>query len=184
MANGSSDELDLVTGEPTDISDELNLVTGAPDGDRRVVSEGPIQDQGKDVNWKHILGSGATNGALLAILMIALIALGDVVFRAFATAMLSFLAIILISPFLTRKIWERQFNVRPNWSHLIPVSFLTFFLPVLGPSFGGPSLSVLSYWLLLPVFAAAGGVLRSLPFAGWSYFKGSDQCGYWAVRRG
>jgi len=111
------------------------------------------------------------SGAIIAILMILLLAFGDFVFEFFATAMLSFLSIILIPPLLTRKIWEGQLNVRPSLLHLIPVSFLTFILPVFGASFGGPSLSVLSYWLMLPIFAAGGGVFWSLPFAGWNYYN-------------
>jgi len=124
------------------------------------------------VNWKHILGSGAMSGAMIAILMILLIALGDlgeIIFASFASAMLSFLMIILIPPFLTREIWEKQFNLRPSLKHLVPVSFLTFILPVLGPAFGGPSLG--PEWLILIPMAAVGGIFWSLPFAGWDYYS-------------
>ncbi len=124
------------------------------------------------MNWKHILGSGAMSGAMIAILMILLIALGDlgeIIFASFASAMLSFLMIILIPPFLTREIWEKQFNLRPSLKHLVPVSFLTFILPVLGPAFGGPSLG--PEWLILIPMAAVGGIFWSLPFAGWDYYS-------------
>ncbi len=112
------------------------------------------------------------SGAMIAILMILLIALGDlgeIIFASFASAMLSFLMIILIPPFLTREIWEKQFNLRPSLKHLVPVSFLTFILPVLGPAFGGPSLG--PEWLILIPMAAVGGIFWSLPFAGWDYYS-------------
>jgi len=111
------------------------------------------------------------NGAMIALLMLLLIFLDDIVFGAFVIAVLSFLSIILIPPFLTRIIWEELLNVRPSLTHLIPVSFLTFIIPLFGASFGGPSLSDLSYWLMLPLLAAVGGALWSLPFAGWEYNK-------------
>ena len=123
------------------------------------------------VDWKHTLSAGAMSGAIIAILMLLLLATGDVFFELFETAVLSFLSIILIPPFLTRKIWQEKLNARPSLLHLIPVSFLTFFMPVLGATFGGPSLGVLSYWLMLPVFAAVGGAFWSLPFAGWNYYN-------------
>ncbi|MBI87767.1 MAG: hypothetical protein CMB67_01885 [Euryarchaeota archaeon] len=111
------------------------------------------------------------SGAMIAILMILLIALGEIVFEFFATAMLSFLMIILIPPFLTREIWEKQLNLRPSLKHLVPVSFMTFLFPVLGPSFGGPSLG--PEWLILIPMAALGGIFWSLPFAGWDYYSSS-----------
>ena len=123
------------------------------------------------MDWKQILAAGGMSGAIIAILMLLLLATGDVFFELFETAVLSFLSIILIPPFLTRKIWQEKLNARPSLLHLIPVSFLTFFMPVLGASFGGPSLGVLSYWLMLPVFAAFGGVFWSLPFAGWNHYN-------------
>ena len=123
------------------------------------------------VYWKHTLSAGAMSGAIIAILMLLLLATGDVFFELFETAVLSALSIILIQPFLTRKIWQEKLNAQPSLLHLIPVSFLTFFMPVLGASFGGPSLGVLSYWLMLPVFAAVGGAFWSLPFAGWNYYS-------------
>ncbi|MCH2441548.1 MAG: hypothetical protein MK169_03780 [Candidatus Thalassarchaeum sp.] len=109
--------------------------------------------------------AGAANGAILATLMILLLIIpDDIVFGTFPVAMLSFLIIILIPPFLIKKICTERFNVNPSLKHLIPVSFLTFFLPILGPAFGGPSLNVISYWLSLIVAAALGGAIWSIPF--------------------
>ncbi len=121
------------------------------------------------VNWKQILAAGAMSGAIIAILMILLIAVGDFVFEFFATAMLSFVSIILIPPFLTRKFWEEKLNLRPSMKHLVPVSFFTFCFPVLGPAFGGPSMG--PEWLILIPMAAIGGIFWSLPFAGWDYYR-------------
>ena len=121
------------------------------------------------MNWKHILGSGATSGAMIAMLMIVNVISGVTEFG-FELAMLSFLAVILIPPFLTRKIWEEEFNIELRLSHLIPVSFLTFIIPILGPAFGGSSMSL--EWMILIPMGAAGGALWSLPFAAWSKFRG------------
>ena len=56
--------------------------------------------------------AGAANGAILATLMILLLIIpDDIVFGTFPVAMLSFLIIILIPPFLIKKICTEKFNV-------------------------------------------------------------------------
>ena len=123
------------------------------------------------MNWKHLLGSGATAGAMIAILMIVNVISG-VTGYGFAVAMLSFLVVVLIPPFLIKKIWEEEFNTDLRLSYLIPVSFLTFIIPILGPAFGGSSMGL--EWIILIPMGAAGGAFWSLPFAAWSQFRSSS----------
>ena len=82
--------------------------------------------------------------------------------------MLSFLAVMLIPPYALKKAKPDETSL----VHLIPVAFLTFIIPVLGATFGGPNMGL--EWLVLIPLAAAGGAFWSLPFAGWNYFRSRD----------
>ena len=121
------------------------------------------------VGWKRTFGVGATNGAIIAIMLILLIILGDLIFDFFPIIMLSFLLVILIPPFISREIWKEGDDVYPSLFHAIPVSFLTFIFPLLGPVFGGGDMGL--DWLILIPIGAAGGTFWSIPFAIVSYFK-------------
>ena len=119
------------------------------------------------MGWKNILLFGSANGVLMAILMIL-----NVISRVtddvdFALAMLSFLAVILIPPFILKQAKPNEVSL----VHLIPVSFLTFIIPVFGAVFGGPDMG--PEWLVLIPIAAVGGVFWSLPFAAWDHFRRS-----------
>ena len=117
------------------------------------------------MNWKNILLFGSINGAMMAILMI-LNVISSVTEVGFVVAMLSFLAVILIPPFVLKQVKPTETSL----IHLIPVAFLTFIIPVIGAAFGGPDMG--PEWLVLIPLAAVGGAFWSLPFAGWNYFKG------------
>jgi len=117
------------------------------------------------MNWKKILLFGSLNGAMISILMILNIISKVTDGTPFAVAMLSFLAVILIPPFVLKKARPDETNL----IHLIPVAFLTFIMPVLGASFGGPDMGL--EWLILIPLGAFGGAIWSLPFAAWNYYK-------------
>ena len=117
------------------------------------------------MGWKNILLFGSVNGGLMAILMILNVISGATDDVDFALAMLSFLAVILIPPFILKRAKPNDVSL----VHLITVAFLTFIIPVFGAVFGGPDMG--PEWLVLIPIAAVGGAFWSLPFAGWSFFK-------------
>ncbi len=77
---------------------------------------------------------------------------------------------ILLSAFGVKIISQKIGCCEPSLKHLIPVAFLTFLLPVLGPAFGAPSTG-LDYVGILIIFGAIGGLFWSTPFAIWNYYK-------------
>ena len=118
------------------------------------------------MGWKNIILFGSVNGGLMAILMILNVISNVTDDVDFALAMLSFLAVILIPPFSLKQAKPNEVSL----VHLIPVSFLTFIIPVFGAVFGGPDMG--PEWLVLIPIAAVGGAFWSLPFAAWDYFRG------------
>ena len=119
------------------------------------------------MNWKDSLLFGSLNGAMMAVLMIVNVISGVTDGASFQVAMLSFLVVILIPPFLLKKVKSDEISL----IQLIPVSFLTFILPVFGSAFGGPEMGL--EWLVLIPLAALGGAIWSFPFAVWNYYKNS-----------
>ena len=119
-----------------------------------------------DMSWKNILLFGSLNGGLMAILMILNVISGLTDGVDFVLAMLSFLAVILVPPFILKQVKPNEVSL----VHLIPVAFLTFIIPVFGAVFGGPDMG--PEWLVLIPIAAVGGAFWSLPFAAWDYFRG------------
>tara|TARA_B100000287_G_scaffold52895_1_gene46590 strand:- start:1250 stop:1624 length:375 start_codon:yes stop_codon:yes gene_type:complete len=117
------------------------------------------------MNWKKILLFGSINGAMIAILMIINVVSRVTDGTSSGVAMFSFLAVILIPPFVLKKAKPDEISM----VHLIPVSFLTFIFPVIGAAFGGPDIG--PEWLILIPLGALGGALWSLPFVGWNYYK-------------
>ena len=120
------------------------------------------------MSWKNILLSGSITGGLIGFLMILNVMSGVTEFG-FGIAMLSFLAVILIPAFLVKRTFPQIIEGEASLKHLIPISFLTFILPILGPAFGGGDMGL--DWLILVPMGAVGGIFWSLPFAGWSYYK-------------
>ena len=123
------------------------------------------------MSWKNILLFGSVNGGLMAILMILNVISNVTDSVDFALAMLSFLAVILIPPFSLKRVKPNEVSL----IYLIPVSFLTFIIPVFGAVFGGPDMG--PEWLVLIPIAAVGGAFWSLPFALWSHFRGPKSSG-------
>ena len=121
------------------------------------------------MNWKNIFVTGASSGASVGFL-ISLNGFFDIGFGSFAGFVGYTLGSILLSAFGVKIISQKIDCCEPSLKHLIPVAFLTFFLPVLGPAFGASS-SGLDYVGILIIFGAIGGIFWSTPFALWSYYK-------------
>lgn len=121
------------------------------------------------MNWKQTLLAGAATGALVAVFMVLNIKL-DVAFSSFETAVVSFLTVILASAFIVKKISLSIECCEPRLKHLIPVAFLTFIMPILGPLFGAPNMG-LEVVVTITAMGAVGGAFWSTPFAIWNHYK-------------
>tara|TARA_B100000945_G_C20378801_1_gene596055 strand:+ start:635 stop:1030 length:396 start_codon:yes stop_codon:yes gene_type:complete len=126
------------------------------------------------MNWKNTLvvgaGTGATLGTLVAVIMVEI----GLEPPSFGAAIVVFLGMISVSAFAVQKISQRIGCCNPSLKQLIPISFLTFVIPVLGASFGAPN-SDLDTLANIIVIGAIGGGFWSTPFAIWNYFRGSNQ---------
>ena len=127
-----------------------------------------------NMNWKNTLvvgaGTGATLGTLVAVIMVAI----GLEPPSLGAAIAVFLGMIFVSAFAVQNISQRIGCCNPSLKQLIPISFLTFVIPVLGASFGAPN-SDLDTLANIIVIGAIGGGFWSTPFAIWNYFRGSNQ---------
>tara|TARA_Y100001968_G_C19422422_1_gene752494 strand:- start:1377 stop:1757 length:381 start_codon:yes stop_codon:yes gene_type:complete len=123
------------------------------------------------MNWKNILLSGSITGGFIGSLM-CLNLLSGVTGIGFEVAMLSFLSVILIPAFTVKRIFPKVTGDDVSLKHLIPISFLTFILPVFGAAGGAPN-SDLDTLVTLVLISTIGGLFWSLPFAGWNFYKNS-----------
>ena len=121
------------------------------------------------MEWKKTLSTGAAAGASVGFL-VSLNGFFDIGFGSFGGFLASIIAFILLSAFGVKIISEKTGFCEPSLKHLIPVSFLTFVIPVFGPALGAGSTG-LEYVGALIVFGAVGGLFWSTPFVGWSYYK-------------
>ena len=121
------------------------------------------------MQWKKTLSTGAAAGASVGFL-VSLNGFFDIGFGSFGGFLASIIAFILLSAFGVKIISEKTGFCEPSLKHLIPVSFLTFVIPVFGPALGAGSTG-LEYVCALIVFGAVGGLFWSTPFVGWSYYK-------------
>jgi hypothetical protein len=121
------------------------------------------------MQWKKTLSTGAAAGASVGFL-VSLNGFFDIGFGSFGGFLASIIAFILLSAFGVKIISEKTGFCEPSLKHLIPVSFLTFVIPVFGPALGAGSTG-LEYVGALIVFGAVGGLFWSTPFVGWSYYK-------------
>ena len=123
------------------------------------------------MNWKNTLvvgaGTGATLGTLVAVIMVEI----GLEPPSFGAAIVVFLGMISVSAFAVQKISQRIGCCNPSLKQLIPISFLTFVIPVLGASFGAPN-SDLDTLASIILIGAIGGGFWSTPFAIWNYFRG------------
>ena len=126
------------------------------------------------MNWKNTFvagaGTGATLGTLVAVIMVAI----GLEPPSLGAAIAVFLGMIFVSAFAVQNISQRIGCCNPSLKQLIPTSFLTFMMPVLGASFGAPN-SDLSTLATIIFIGTIGGGFWSIPFAIWNYFRiGSD----------
>ena len=122
------------------------------------------------MNWKYTLGAGAGTGATLATLVAVLMVMIGLEPPNFSSALAIFIGMILTSAFVVKKISQRIGFCEPTLKQLIPVSFLTFLLPILGASLGAPN-SDLDTIVSIILLGTAGGVFWSSPFALWSFIS-------------
>ena len=80
-------------------------------------------------------GTGATLGTLVAVIMVGM----GIEPPSFGAAIAIFLGMIFVSAFAVQKISQRIGCCNPSLKQLIPISFLTFIIPILGASFGAPN---------------------------------------------
>ncbi len=110
--------------------------------------------------------TGATLGTVAAVLLLKI----GLEPPSFGAAIVFFLGMIFVSAFAAQKISQKIGCFNPRLTQLIPISFLTFLLPVLGVSFGAPN-SDLDTLATIIFIGAIGGGLWSTPFAIWNYFR-------------
>ena len=77
---------------------------------------------------------------------------------------------ILISAFAVKKILQQIGYCDPSLKQLISVSFLTFFLPILGVSFDAPN-SDLDTLATIILMGSIGGAFWSTPYVLWALIK-------------
>ncbi len=127
-----------------------------------------------NMNWKNTLvagaGTGATLGTLVAVIMVGM----GIEPPSFGAAIAIFLGMIFVSAFAVQKISQRIGCCNPSLKQLIPISFLTFIIPILGASFGAPN-SDLDTLATIILMGTIGGVFWSTPFAIWNFFKKRNQ---------
>jgi len=122
------------------------------------------------MNWKQALAAGSGTGAVLATLVSLIMIKIGLEPPSFGAAIALFTGMILLSAFSVKKISQSMGWFDPSFKVLIPVSLMTFFLPLLGTSFGAPN-SDLSTLASLVLLGLLGGTFWSLPIAGWIYYS-------------
>ena len=118
---------------------------------------------------RDIIIAGAGTGTLLAIFSLLFMgivgdpgSLGGLLAIAFGMMLASALAV--------KKISQQIGCCDPSLKQLIPVSFLTFLLPIVGISFGAPN-SDLDTLATIVLMGAIGGAFWSLPYVLWALVK-------------
>ena len=122
------------------------------------------------MDWKHTLGAGAGTGATLAALVALIMVKIGLEPPSFAVALAIFVGMIFISAFAVKKISQVIGCCNPNLKHLIPISFLTFILPIFGVTFGAPNSDLTTLGSII-LMGTVGGLFWSTPFALWSHYK-------------
>jgi len=86
------------------------------------------------------------------------------------STLLVVIGISLASAFTVRWLSFKRGCCEPSLKQLIPVAFLTFVIPVLGPVFGGTG--AIKEIPIVTIMGAVGGLFWT--FALWAFFKPSD----------
>ena len=122
---------------------------------------------------KHIFAAGAGTGAILAALVALIMSKVGLEPPSFGAALAVFFGMIIVSAFSVKKISQRIGCCNPSLKQLIPISFLTFMLPILGAAFGAPN-SDLDTLATLILLGTIGGLFWTTPFALWNHFRNQN----------
>ena len=122
------------------------------------------------MDWKQTLAGGSATGVVLAILVSLIMIMGGLEPPSFGAAIAVFIGMIFLSAYSVKKISQSMGWFDPSLKVLIPVSTMTFILPLLGATFGAPNsdFTTLAFLVLLGLL---GGIFWSLPIAGWAYYS-------------
>ena len=122
------------------------------------------------MDWKQTLAGGSATGVVLAVLVSLIMIVGGLEPPSFGAAIAVFIGMIFISAFSVKKTSQFMGWFDPSLKALIPVSTMTFILPLLGATFGAPNsdFTTLAFLVLLGLL---GGIFWSLPLAGWAYYS-------------
>ncbi len=123
------------------------------------------------MNGKQTLGAGAGTGAILATLVALIMVKIGLEPPSFGGALAIFMGMIFFSAFTVKKISQTMGYCNPSLMQLFPISFLTFFLPILGITFGAPN-SDIDTLLTIIAMGTVGGLFWSTPFALWNNYRG------------
>jgi hypothetical protein len=123
------------------------------------------------MNWKHSLVTGTGTGVILSSLVALIMVKIGFVPPSLGGALAIFMGMILFSAFTVKKISQAMGYCNPSLMQLFPISFLTFFLPILGITFGAPN-SDIDTLLMMIAIGTVGGLFWSTPFALWNYYRG------------
>ncbi len=122
------------------------------------------------MDWKQTLAAGCGTGVVLAALVSLIMVKIGFEPPSPGAAIVVFVGMIFLSAFAAKKISQSMDWFDPSLKALIPVSFMTFIFPLLGPSFGAPN-SDLTTLATLVLLGFLGGGLWSVPIAGWVYYR-------------
>ena len=134
---------------------------------------------------KEMFLFGIATGAFVGLLMVVItnIPLGSTsdggkitVMYHWSGALMTVIGIPLVSAFSVKYGSKKLNCCEPSLKLLIPVSFLTFFIPVLGISFGAANSDITTLATIV-LLGGIGGVIWSTPFVLWDHFRnrGSDE---------
>ena len=122
------------------------------------------------MDWKQTLAAGSGTGVVLGTLVSLIMIKIGLEPPSFGAAIAVFIGMIFLSAFSVKKISQSMGWFDPSLKTLIPVSIMTFILPLLGASFGAPN-SDLTTLASLVLLGLLGGAFWSLPIAGWAYYN-------------
>ncbi|MBN28997.1 MAG: hypothetical protein CMB33_03905 [Euryarchaeota archaeon] len=122
------------------------------------------------MDWKQTLAGGSATGVVLATLVSLIMIMGGLEPPSAGAAIAVFIGMIFLSAYSVKKISQSMGWFDPSLKVLIPVSTMTFILPLLGATFGAPNsdFTTLAFLVLLGLL---GGIFWSLPIAGWAYYS-------------
>ncbi len=121
------------------------------------------------MNWKYTLGAGAGIGAILATFVAILMVKIGIDPGSFGGFLVISFGLMGVSIFLLKQIFQSLAYPQPSLKQLIPISFLTFIIPLFGITFGAPN-SDIDTLVMIILIGTVGGLFWSTPFALWSVF--------------